>query len=166
MKKQHKITLVLILFILLTSFSFHKFYVAIYQINHEPKKKMIQVTARLFVDDVNDALEKKFGKKTFLAEQKETAEDEILLKKYLSEKFQLKVNGEKKTLIFHSKDLENNVLICYMSFKDVSKIKTLEVENTILTELYEEQQNIIQTNFNGEKQSLLLTVEKTKGMLK
>jgi hypothetical protein len=166
MKKQHKIFLVFILFILLTSFNFHKFYVAIYQINHEPRKKMIQVTARFFVDDMNDALEKKFSVKTFLGEQKETAEDENLLKKYLSEKLQLKVNGEKKAMNFHSKELENNVLICYISFKDVTKIKALEVENTILTELYEEQQNIIQTNFNGEKQSLLLTSEKTKGMLK
>ena len=70
--------------IILTSFGLHKFYVAIYQINHEPKKKMIQVTARLFVDDVNDAIEKKYHKKTFLGEEKESLEDEVLLKKYLS----------------------------------------------------------------------------------
>jgi hypothetical protein len=33
-------------------------------------------------------------------------------------------------------------------------------------ELNEEQQNIIQANINGEKQSLLLTSENFKGMLK
>jgi hypothetical protein len=166
MKKLHKFLYLFLLSIILTSFGLHKFYVAIYQINHEPKKKMIQVTARLFVDDVNDAIEKKYHKKTFLGEEKESLEDEVLLKKYLSEKFQLKVNGEKKAMNFHSKELENNVLICYLSIKDITKIKTLEIENSVITELYDEQQNIVQTNFNGEKQSLLLTSEKTKGMLK
>ncbi len=166
MRKLQKIIYIFILFSLLTSFGLHKFYVAIYQINHDSKKKMIQVTARLFVDDVNDALEKKYHKKTFLGEEKEVPEDELLLKKYLSEKFQLKINGEKKAMNFLSKELENNVLICYLNIKDITKIKTLEIENSVITELYDEQQNIIQTNFNGEKQSLLLTSEKTKGMLK
>lgn len=144
----------------------HKFYVGIYQINHDAKKKMIQVTARIFVDDINDALEKKFHKKTFIGEKNESIEDENFLKKYLSEKFQLKVNGEKKSLLFLSKEMENNVLICYLSVRKISKIKTLEVENSIITEIYDEQQNIIQANFNGEKKNLLLTSETIKGMLK
>ena len=62
--------------------------------------------------------------------------------------------------------MENNVLICYLNSKEISKIKSLEVENSILTEIYEEQQNIIQATFNGEKKSLLLTSETIKGMLK
>lgn len=144
----------------------HKFYVGIYQINHDAKKKMIQVTARIFVDDINDALEKKFHKKTYIGEKNESTEDENLLKKYLSEKFLLKVNGEKKLLTFLSKEMENNVLICYLNIREISKIKTLEVENSIITEIYDEQQNIIQANFNGEKKNLLLTSETIKGMLK
>ncbi|WP_298120685.1 DUF6702 family protein [Flavobacterium sp.] len=154
------------LFVSLTAMTAHKFYVGIYQINHDAKKKMIQVTARIFVDDINDALEKKFHKKTFLGEKNESTEDENLLKKYLSEKFQLKVNGEKKPLTFLSKEMENNVLICYLNIREISKIKTLEVENSIITEIYDEQQNIIQANFNGEKKNLLLTSETIKGMLK
>lgn len=154
------------LFVLLTSMTTHKFYVGIYQINHDAKKKMIQVTARIFVDDINDALEKKFHKKTYIGEKNESTEDENLLKKYLSEKFLLKVNGEKKLLTFLSKEMENNVLICYLNIREISKIKTLEVENSIITEIYDEQQNIIQANFNGEKKNLLLTSETIKGMLK
>lgn len=166
MTKTYKYSCIFVLFLMLTSFSLHRFYVAIYQINHDSKKKMIQITTRIFIDDLNSAMEKKYHKKTYLGDENETAEDEVLLKKYLSEKFQLKVNGEKKAMFFLSKELENNVLICYLRIQDISKIKTLEVENSVITEIHEEQQNIIQTNFNGQKQSLLLTTEKTKGMLK
>jgi hypothetical protein len=76
------------------------------------------------------------------------------------------VNGEQKQLNFLSKETEDNVIICYLNCKNSSKIKTLEVVNSILTELHQEQQNIIQATMNGKKQNLLLTSEKTKGMLK
>ena len=155
-----------ILFVSLSSMTTHKFYVSIYQINYESKKKMIQVTSRLFIDDVNDALEKKFHKKTHIGEENESTEDLNLLKKYFADKFSIKVNGVSKPLTYLGKELEANILICYFNIKDVSKVTSLEVTNDCLMELNSEQQNIIQSTFNGEKHSLLLTNENIKGMLK
>lgn len=144
----------------------HKFYVAIYQINYVPQKKMLQITSRIFVDDLNDVLEKKYHKKTFIGTDRETPDDVTLMKKYLTEKFTLKLNGTQKPMNFLSKELEANVLICYFNIKDVSKISSLTVQNTALLELNEAQQNIIQANITGEKESLLLTVDNFKGVLK
>lgn len=144
----------------------HKFYVSIYQINYEPKKKMIQITSRLFIDDINDALEKMYKKKTFLALENESPDDVAMLKKYFSEKLFIKVNGVLKPINLVTKEVESNIVICYFSIKDVSKIQSLQIENSALMELNDEQQNIIQFNINGQKQSLLLTSEKFKGMLK
>ena len=166
MKKLFRNSLLLLLFVALSSMTVHKFYVAIYKVEFAPQKKMLQITTRIFVDDLNIALGKKYNKKTFLGEDKESENDIVLLKKYLAEKFVIKVNGEQKSMKFLSKELENNVLICYLNSKEVSKIKTLEIQNSVLTEIYDEQQNIIQANFNGEKYSLLLTSEKINGMLK
>jgi hypothetical protein len=148
------------------AFGTHKFYTAIYQINFVPKKKMVQITTRIFIDDLNEALENKFQKKTFLASDKETSEDIAFLKKYLTEKFILKINGQQKTMIFISKELEDNILICYLKCSDISKINTIEIQNTIITEMHSEQQNIIKANFNNKKYSLLLDAETYKGMLK
>lgn len=148
------------------AFTAHKFYTAIYQINYVPKKQMVQITARIFNDDLNEALEHKFGKKIFLGTEKETPEDVAFLKKYLAEKFTLKINGQPKPMNFLSTETEDNVLICYLSCKDIAKVTSLEVQNTIITELHSEQQNIIQANFNGKKSSLLLDSETFKGMLK
>lgn len=166
MNKFLKRTALLFLLVSLCSMVSHKFYVAIYQIDFAPKKKRLEITTRIFIDDLNEAIEKKYGKIAYIGSDKETNNDIVLLKKYLSEKFQLKVNGQLKSMNFLSKEIENNVVICYLNITDISKITTLEVENSIITELQEEQQNIIKANFNGEKQSLLLTAEKTKGMLK
>lgn len=127
---------------------------------------MIQITTRIFIDDLNEALEKKYKQKVYIATEKEASQDVELMKKYFAEKFQMKVNGKLKPMNFLSKEVEENVVICYLSIKEISKIKTLEVENSIITEVHDQQQNIIQAKFNGEKHSLLLTSETTKGILK
>lgn len=166
MQKIVRNTLLIVLFVSMSSMAAHKFYMSIYQINYAPQKKMIQITSRIFIDDLNDALEKKYHKKYFIGTDRETPEDEVAMKKYLSEKFILKLNGTAKPMSFLSKEVDTNVLVCYFRITDVSKINKLEIENSALTELNDEQQNIIQANITGEKQSLLLTSENFKGMLK
>ena len=156
----------LLIMIVLSSFAVHKFYVGMFQMKFVPQKKEMQITTRIFIDDINLALEKKFHKKTFIGEPKETKEDEVLMQKYIAEKFKVKINGQAKSYTFLSKEIETNVVICYLKIKDLAKVNSLEIENSILMEIYPEQQNIIQFDNNGEKQSLLLTEETFKGKLK
>lgn len=165
MKKRLKY-IIFIAIISCLAFTTHKFYTAIYQINFVPKKKMVQITTRIFIDDLNEALENKFHKKIFLASDNETPDDLVFLKKYLAENFSIKINGQLKPMNFLSKEVEDNILICYLNCKDISKINSFEVQNTIITEMHSDQQNIIQANFNNKKSSLLLTSETYKGMLK
>lgn len=166
MKKRILIVFFGLLFLTLTSFSVHKFYVALYQVNYAPEKKMLQITTRLFIDDLNNALAKKYQKKINLGSEKETEEDLNLFKKYFAEKFTIKVNGQIKPLLFLSKEMEGDVLICYFSCKDIHKINTLEIYNSIITDNNSEQQNIMHFNVSGVKNTLLLTESNSKGLLK
>jgi hypothetical protein len=150
----------------LTSFSFHKFYVAIYQINYAPEKKMLQITSRIFVDDLNKALERKYHKKLYLGTDKETEEELVLMKKYMAEKFILKINGQSNKMNFLSKELEGDVIVCYWNIKSISKIKSIETYNAVLVELESEQQNITHFTVHGIKNSLLFTSSSTRGVLK
>ena len=163
--KKIRILSVLLLFAL-TSFTVHKFYIAIYQINYVSEKKRIEITSRIFVDDLNAALFKNYKIKTHIGESSETQEDINIMNQYLSEHFKIKVNGNPKNIQFISKEMENNVVIGYYKIVDVSSIKSLYIQNTSLMDVFSDQQNIIQTNFNGKKQSLLLTLENPNGMLK
>lgn len=166
MSKYFRFLLFLLLFVSMTSMGIHKFYMAIYQIDYVPQKKRIQITSRIFIDDLNAAIEKKYHVKTNLGTAQESAQDELNMKKYLAEKFFLKVNGVVKPMTFLSKEVEANVLICYFRIPDISKITNLEIENSALTEWNSEQQNIIQANITGEKQSLMLTSGDFKRVLK
>ena len=166
MKKTILITFFGLLFLTLTSFAAHKFYVALYQVNYAPEKKMLQITTRIFVDDLNTAIGKKYQKKVNLGSEKETEEDLIFFKKYFNEKFNIKVNGQAKPIHFLSKEMEGDVLICYFSIKEIQKINSIEIYNAVITEGNSEQQNIMHFTVMGVKNTLLFTESTSKGVLK
>jgi hypothetical protein len=157
---------VLIIGLALVSFNVHKFYVAIYQINFVSDKKRIEITSRIFVDDLNAALEKKFHQKSQIGDSGETADDIAKMNQYLLEHIKIKVNGKPKTILFVRKEMESNVVVCYHKIVDVPVVKSIYIDNSTLMELFPDQQNIIQTSINGKKQSLLLTADNSGGVLK
>ncbi len=59
MKKTVLIAFTGILFCSFSAFEVHKFYMAIFQVNYASEKKMLQITSRIFMDDLNLAIEKK-----------------------------------------------------------------------------------------------------------
>ncbi|MTH16273.1 DUF6702 family protein [Flavobacterium sp. LC2016-01] len=167
MKNRLIYPLIGILFLSLSAFAFHKFYMGVFQVNYASEKKMIQITSRIFVDDLNKGLEKKYHKKTFIGTEKETPEDVELLKKYLAENFTIKVNGQSKAITFLSKEVESDdVLVCYSRIKDIEKFKTLEILNSILVDWNAEQQNITHISAFGTKKSVLFTESSRKEVLK
>ncbi|MFH6943928.1 DUF6702 family protein [Flavobacterium sp. FlaQc-50] len=167
MKNRLIYPLIGILFLSLSAFTFHKFYVGVFQVNYAAEKKMIQITSRIFIDDLNNGMEKKYHKKTFVGTEKETQADVDLLKKYLTEHFSIKINGQSKSIAFLSKEVEaGDVLVCYCRIKDVDKFKTIEISNTILVDWNSEQQNITHISAFGTKKSVLFTESSRREVLK
>ncbi len=165
MKKGIRIVVMFLLFMGLTSMVVHRFYAAIYQIHYVPQKKMVQITTRIFVDDLNEGLKNKYHKNTYLGTDRETPEDVVLMQKYLSEKFKVTINGKMVKWNYLSNELDTTIMVCYLNVKDIVNVKSIQVENTVLTEVFPDQQNIIQYNNEGNKQNLVLTKDVTVGML-
>jgi hypothetical protein len=166
MKKTVFIAFLSLLLCSFSAFEVHKFYMAIFQVNYAPEKKMIQITSRFFMDDLNLALEKKYGKKTFLGTEKESNVDITNLKKYFAEQLLFKVNGQTKSVTFLSKEIEGDLIICYCRVSDIPKIQSVEITNTILTPWNSEQQNILHFNAFAQKKTVLFTASNKTEVLK
>ena len=154
MKKQ---LLLLFSVLFLSSFAIHKFYVSVTQIDYVPSKKRVEITARIFVDDLEKALTKKHNKKINLTSTRELPEAEELIKGYLKENIKIFINKKPQAIEFLARELEGDVLILYTKIAVSKKINTFEIYNSLLTEVYADQQNIVHTNINGNKKSILLT---------
>ncbi len=160
MKKQIVLALVPILFLGLISASVHKFHIALYQIELASEKKMLQITSRIHIEDLEKALEKKHKKKIFIEAEKNSAE-ELLIKEYIINRFSIKVNEQNKPLNFLSKEIDGDELVCYWNIKNISKINSLEINNSVLIEVFSDQQNLVNVSVLGQKQSYLFTQSST-----
>ncbi len=149
----------------LCSVAVHEYYVAVFQVEHSPAKKRLQITARVFIDDLDAELSKKYNKKFYLCTPKEIKEADDYLKQYFAANFKVKVNGSVKPLKFLGRETEDNTLICYLTAEAKGKITSLDIKNTFLFETHPEQQNIINTKINSNKKSLLLTNDTPEGRL-
>ena len=151
---------------LLLAAATHKFYVSVTEINYVKEKKSVQIVTRLFVDDLEMVLRKRFDEHLKLAKSGESKEVNDYLLRYLKDKLQIKINGTLVDYSFVGKEYDTDIVYCYLEIKNVDQIKSFEIINMLLFDGFEDQQNIVKTNINSETQSFILIPQNDKGMLK
>ncbi len=159
----------LILFLPLMAFAtVHKFYVSVTNIGYSEKDDALQITSRVFIDDLEKVLEVRYGLKADLATGNESELADEYLEKYLRQKFVVEINGKNKPFDFIGRKYDNDLMIYYFEVKeiDLPSVTSIQIENEILTDLYDEQQNVVHFKIKGTKKSFVLVKSDTKGMLK
>ncbi len=161
-----KVALVLFVFPLLTASTTHKFYVSITTIEYAQKEQSLQLITKIFLDDIEDALEMRYGRKFNFNSKKETKQDGEILRDYVLQKLKINVNGKETTFNYIGKQYDIDVVKVYIEIPNISEVHTIEVENKVLLDMFDEQQNIIHIKSNGSRRSLILEKENPKGLLK
>lgn len=161
--KKGLILLVLPLF----AFTAHKFYVSVTNVSYAEKDDALQITSRIFIDDLDAVLKERYDVDAKLATAEESNLADAYLEKYLRKKFQVAING--KTIIYDiiGRKYDNDVCIFYLEVANVnfSTIKSIQIQNEVLTDLYDEQQNVLHFKLKDHKKSFVLLKSDTKGML-
>lgn len=165
MKK--RLVLILLLIAPLFSFAPHKFYVSVTNVNYSEKDDALQITTRIFIDDLEAVLEERYGIDAQLGTKTEAKIAEEYVVKYLKTKFLIRLNGEQSAFDYLGKKYDNDVVICYLEVPKVGfdQLKSIEIQNEVLTDLYEEQKNLVHIKYQGKKKSFILIKENNKGML-
>ncbi|MCB4809518.1 peptidase E [Tamlana sp. 62-3] len=155
-----KINKVLILLSVLPLFAFtglHKYYLSVTQVNYIESKEAIQITTRIFVDDLELALRKNFNDTITLTGLNQPEVGDIYIEKYIKQKFTLKINNQPANFSFIGKEYDGDIVRCYLEVENVKTIKTLEISNAILFDVYNEQQNIVKTKIYNKQKSKVLS---------
>lgn len=158
------------LILILPLFAFtvaHKFYISVTNVDYSEKDEAIQITTRIFLDDLNAVLQERYGIEAKLGSDKESELDLEYFEKYLRSKFILATDGEVRNYTIIGKKYDTDMVICYLEVPKINltQIKSISVENEILTDLYDEQQNVVHFKIKGKKKSFVLIKSDTKGML-
>ncbi len=140
---------------------FHPFHVTVMEILHKPQEKVVQVSVRIFMDDLEQALRAETGNTNLNI----TAEDDYdylngEVGNYLGNRIRL-TSKKPIALQYLGFEYEDDVLWCYFEATKVKKFDFLEVENSILTEAFSDQENLVHFRRSGEVRSARLSAQKT-----
>lgn len=148
----------------ITAFA-HSYYVSITQIEYNNYTQSIEVSCKIFTDDFEAALEKTSHEKMHLGTDHENPNANQLIRQYLTDNLVLEINGKPVVYDFSGKEVSADATWCYLEIRGVKELNSLKITNSLLTETYETQANIVHVTSGKDKRSIMLNKNKTSDLL-
>ena len=156
----------LLLFITpILSFTAHKYYLSLTQINYKSEAKSIQIIINVFMDDIEVALNSDYTIDLQLTTKKELKNNDDYFEKYLKEKLDFKVNGIHKNFNYIGKEYDGDLVYFYLEIENINQVNTIYIINNILTKHFPNQQNLVKSKVGKKHKSVLLTKDKNSEKL-
>ncbi len=122
----------------------HPFHVSVSEVKYKEEKKAIQISVRIFLDDLEIALQEYSGNEKMDITLKENwSFVNEHLKKYILEKLKIYNDKGQMKANYIGAEMEDDVMWTYVEIEKVKKLKSITIWNSILTETYDDQENII-----------------------
>ena len=146
--------------------SLHPFHASVCEIEYNAKTESLEISYRMFLDDLEMALNKKYeaGLDIMKVDQKEKTDK--LVEEYLKEQFKFWVDGKKVNISYLGSEIEGYALWCFIEIPKIGKPSTLEVDNNVMLEIFDDQINLVHFNKEDQVRSLKLYKDNTYGSLK
>ncbi|MEE2710011.1 MAG: DUF6702 family protein [Gemmatimonadota bacterium] len=141
----------------------HPLYISICEIEHNTDTAALELTFKIFTDDLETALEEQGVGKLRLGTDREMENADEYIRRYIEKNVVIQVDDRSVELGYVGKEVEMDVAWCYVEVQGVLSIKSMTVSNTLLFELFEEQTNIVHINANKKKKSLMLNIANREG---
>ena len=139
----------------------HPIHVSVSEINYSEKDKALQITSRIFIDDLELSIrhQRKEPEMDLLAPNNGLTTD-LLVSEYLKDHFKIKLDGKLQKMKLLGHEVEDVAIVCYIEIENVKKVKDIEVYNDIITETWDDQSNLVHVTFRGPVKSARLMREK------
>lgn len=125
----------------------HDFFVSILTIRHKPETQTLDLTWQMTAHDVEHALASVAELK--LASQKEHPKADSLLNGYFMEHLHLFQEDTELSWKWVGREMEGENLFCYMQVGRVNTANDLTVSNSLLQDVFAEQDNIVHLETEG-----------------
>ncbi len=158
--------LIWLLIIPILAFGIHKHYISLTKIDYIKEKNTVQITMKFFLDDIEVALENRIQQPMELASKDENELADKYLESYVRQKFKIWINEKEMIYSYLGKEYENNEVFFFLELENIDQINSIEVENSMLFETFEEQQNYIKLNLENVQKTFILVKANVKEILK
>ena len=143
----------------------HKFYMSVTHIKYVPKQKALQITMRVFIDDLQLEINDKNNTQIELATDREPKKVDSIYANYISTHFTLEVNLRPKNITFLGKEYDDDMVVFYLEIQKIQEIHQMKLENSVLVHSFSEQENIVKLDINQREKTLILTKNNSNSLL-
>ena len=143
--------MLLFLFLLL-----HPYHVSVTEVRFDEEVQSVQITERIFIDDLEEALRKANNDGKFVLMDDSLISHQYL-KTYFEQNFVTTVNGKTISYDYLGAEVEDDVIWCYIEITGVESLQSIKLTNSIMTEVFDDQKNLVHFKIGGEKKSFILS---------
>lgn len=147
------------------SVNFHAYYVSVSEIYHNPKNNSLEISMKIFIDDLEVAIRKFEDSDMTISDKGDRVGTKNSIEAYLLNGFQIEVNKKPVDMHMIGYELENDAILCYIEVNKVQEISTITIRNSIICEVYEEQINLTHFQYKGQLKSLKTTKNTPSGTI-
>jgi hypothetical protein len=134
--------------------SFHPIHVSTTTIEYNKQDGKLEVICTIFTDDFEAALAKQYHGKIDLTKPEMHAAMDALVKKYVSSNLQLKTGGAMPlTLNYLGFEINKEATDIYFESDKIPAVKKVDVDVSLLHNLFDDQINIVHITVNGVRKS-------------
>lgn len=131
----------------------HPYHVGSVEFNYNQKSKTFEITGRFFMDDLENAVNKKYAKNLHFLDKKNEKEMNEALRNYASEHLKLKVNNQFLKVNYVGYEEDSESVDIFLESEKVENPKKTEAAVSFIYNLFDDQMNIIHIIVNGERKS-------------
>ena len=131
----------------------HPFHLSICELEYDPDSKSLQITSRLFQDDLEITLNQLRSVHNYFSEVDSSVIKEDL-EAYFKKHLQISIDDHALSSQFLGFEIEDNVVWCYLEINKVTSIGEISIKYTPLIDIFDNQINLAHITYLGKVKSL------------
>jgi hypothetical protein len=143
----------------------HPLHLSVSDLVLNPKSGSLEISQRVFLDDLEDAIREHTGQSIDLSNPKNPQYAQEVVGRYLQRHFQLQINGKAVQAQYVGYELEEEAIWAYMEVPGVRQIKSISIQHTLFFDRFTDQLNLVHVSQKGEIKSLRLDSKSERGTL-
>lgn len=144
----------------------HPFHVSVCEITYKAGSQYVEITHKIFLDDLENALNKKYGQSLDVLNPKQPELLDSLIENYIMEKFSIVIDGKPYTPHFLGREVQGDAMWCYLEIEAVGAFAEVQVTNAILLESFDDQTNLVHVKKGDKWKSMRLYEDEAQGVVR
>lgn len=141
----------------------HPLHVSMVNIEYNKSDSSFTVSAKIFTDDFEEILFRKYGVLMKFGQVDEHKNPEKYCSNYINDRFSIKFDGVKQEKLKYIKKEQNfEAVWLYFTFKPPESFKSVEISNEIMFDMFKDQTNLVIFNYSGKQKAYRFNYKKSK----